>query len=176
MDAASLANSRRREAVFRACGPPTFPIVCHLNAAGQFCIMRGQHVSQTLTQNKDHVARLIQHQLICHFAPLSLCWSVSDAAVAKGGGSSASVGSTAHGGDYIELCDVSNNYHWRCLLLVTFIRFFLTKIKCQLREQVLLSHHPSASSPSLCLLLFLFQIPSVAGTQSSSQLPDLSVN
>lgn len=141
MDAASLANSHRRKAVFRACGGGggAFPIVCHLNAAGQFCIMRGQHVSQTLTQNKDHAARLIQHQLICHFAPLSLCWSVSDAAVAKGGGSSASVGSTAHGGDYIELCDGSNNYHWRCLLLVTFIRFFLTKIKCQLREQVLLS-------------------------------------
>lgn len=101
MDAASLANSCWREAVFRACGGAgvgSFPIVCHLNAAGQFCIMRGQHVSQTLTQNKDHVARLIQHQLICHFAPLSLCWSVSDAAVAKGGGSSASVGSTAHGG------------------------------------------------------------------------------
>lgn len=159
MDAASLANSCWREAVFRACGGVgvgSFPIVCHLNAAGQFCIMRGQHVSQTLTQNKDHVARLIQHQLICHFAPLSLCWSVSDAAVAKGGGSSASVGSTAHGGGYIELCDVSNNYHWRCLLLVTFIRFYLTKIKCQLREQVLLSHHPSASSPSLCLLLSCF--------------------
>lgn len=126
---------------------------CHLNAAGQFCIMRGQHVSQTLTQNKDHAARLIQHQLICHFAPLSLSCSVSCAAVVKGGGSSASVGSTVFAGawgDYIELYDISNNNHWRCLLLVTFIQFFLTKIKCQLREQVLLSHHPSASFCPLC--------------------------
>lgn len=159
MDAASLANSRWREAVFRACGAEGRggPIVCHLNAAGQFCIMRGQHVSQTFTQNKDHAARLIQHQLICHFAPLSLSCSVSYAAVAKGGGSSASVGSTAFAGawgDYIELCDVSNNYHWRCMLLVTFIRFFLTKIKCQLREQVLLSHHPSASSSSSSVCFF----------------------
>lgn len=102
--------------------------------------------------------RLIQHQLICHFAPLSLSCSVSYAAVVKGGGSSASVGSTVFAGawgDYIQLCDISNNYHWRCVLLVTFIRFFLTKIKCQLREQVLLSHHPSASS-SVCLLLSCF--------------------
>lgn len=58
VDAASLANSRWREAVFRACGAEGRGgwVLSHRLPPEQFCIMRGQHVSQTLTQSKDHAA------------------------------------------------------------------------------------------------------------------------